>query len=538
MENHLRRPWRWPAAVAAGLFLTSTLVAQPQPRPPAPPTTASGGDNIQELTRGPIHEAFGQPTVFNPVAGPVVAKRPPDLINEVPPDMKPEGDNVAWIPGYWAWDDESKGHLWVSGFWRAVPPGRTWMPGYWATVDGGYQWVSGYWATDQITEVEYLPPPPESLEVGPSTVIADDNQVWIPGVWVWRDTRYWWRPGFWTTANPDWVWVPAHYGWTPNGYVFVEGYCDYPLFNRGLLFAPAVFTSIPADFAYTPSVVIDTRLLASALFVRPAVDHYYFGDYYDPSYSRAGIYPWFAFHGSRFGYDPLFVQTNYVYSRRDPQWSARMRETFATRREHLDARPPHNLRQFNDWVRRVDPDGREAVAFVTPLADVRARRDYPVRLERLDDARMATVRRQSEQVQKFRTERIRYEEQAARDARAGTTADPRAPQAGRATPARLRIPEAPRLTQTPEGVGGRAATPKGTPTGTPTTARSARPPEPPRLPELAPPGSVTQTAPKGGRTALPHPDDNLRPPANRAAPEARPRRAGRATRVWPPLPRA
>jgi len=329
-----RSSWRYPAAVAAGLLLTTGLLAQPAPRPPAPASPTAGADNVQELTRGPIHEAFGQPTVFNPEPGLVVPKKPPELIDEVPPDQKPEGDNVAWIPGYWGWDDETKGFIWVSGFWRTVPPGRVWVPGYWNAVDGGYQWVSGYWAAEQATEAVYLPPPPESLEAGPSTAAADENQVWIPGVWVWRETRYWWRPGFWTPANADWVWVPAHYEWTPSGYVFVDGYWDYPLFNRGLLFAPVVFTSVPAiGFVYTPTVVIDTRFLAGALFVRPAYDHYYFGDYYDPTYGRAGIYPWIAFHNSRFGYDPLFAQTSYVYSRRDPQWAARVRETFVTRRE-------------------------------------------------------------------------------------------------------------------------------------------------------------------------------------------------------------
>lgn len=33
----------------------------------------------------------------------------------LPPDQKPEGDDVAWIPGYWAWDDERNDFLWVSG---------------------------------------------------------------------------------------------------------------------------------------------------------------------------------------------------------------------------------------------------------------------------------------------------------------------------------------------------------------------------------------------------------------------------------------
>ena len=516
--------WRSPAALAAGLVFSWNLSAQPPARPPAPPTPTFGADNVQDLTRGPIHEAFAQPTVFNPEPGPVVPKKPPELIDEVPPDQKPEGNNVVWIPGYWGWDDESKGFLWVSGFWRSVPPDRVWVPGYWNATDGGYQWVSGYWGPAQATEAVYLPPPPESLETGPTTEAVEDGVVWIPGVWVWRDTRYWWRPGFWTRANPDWVWVPAHYEWSPSGYVFVDGYWDYPMFDRGLLFAPVVFTSVPAaGFVFTPSVVIDLRFLAGALFVRPAWDHYYFGDYYDPSYSKAGIYPWFAFHNSRFGYDPLFVQTSFVYSRRDPQWLPRVRETFLTRRENPSARPPHTLRQFNDWVRKVDPTGRgaESVAFVKPLADVTRLRDFPVRLERLDAARQTTTRTQSQALQKFRSERIRMEQDAARDLpRGGTATEPGATRRpGRTAPARLKMPEPPRMSQTPPGVGGKTAPPAGVGTGT--TGRRAIPPEAPRVPELAPPRAGTQTEPREARHPLPLPEDNLRPPAGTAVPKGR-----------------
>ena len=50
----------------------------------------------------------------------------------------------------------------------------------------GQQWVSGYWADAQASEVEYLPQPPATLEVGPSTVAISNNQTWIPGTWIWN----------------------------------------------------------------------------------------------------------------------------------------------------------------------------------------------------------------------------------------------------------------------------------------------------------------------------------------------------------------
>src|SRR5436305_1769636 len=58
----------------------------------------------QVQTRGPVHEAFAGVVTFNPEPGVVVPKAPPESIQEVPPDQKPEGENVTWIPGYWAWD--------------------------------------------------------------------------------------------------------------------------------------------------------------------------------------------------------------------------------------------------------------------------------------------------------------------------------------------------------------------------------------------------------------------------------------------------
>src|SRR5262245_10063417 len=85
---------------------------------------AASPDGVEVLTRGPVHEAFAETIVFDPEPGVVVPKEPPDLIEEVPPEQKPEGTNVEWIPGYWAWEDERNDFLWVSGVWRAVPPDR------------------------------------------------------------------------------------------------------------------------------------------------------------------------------------------------------------------------------------------------------------------------------------------------------------------------------------------------------------------------------------------------------------------------------
>ncbi len=57
----------------------------------------SAEDKVEVLARGPVHEAYAEPTEREPVPTPIVNKEPPKPIEELPPDQKPEGDNVQWI---------------------------------------------------------------------------------------------------------------------------------------------------------------------------------------------------------------------------------------------------------------------------------------------------------------------------------------------------------------------------------------------------------------------------------------------------------
>jgi len=231
---------RFLAILALGLVGTGVLLvgSTPAPSQQPPPPPAGAAEDTEALARGPVHEAFAEPVDYRPQPGPVVEKQPPDAIDELPPDQKPDGNDVHWIPGYWAWDGESKDYLWVSGFWRDEPPGRRWVPGSWQEVEGGWQWSSGFWAPEDTQEVNYVPYPPPQIDAGPSTPAPQPNDVYNPGCWVWRESRYLWRPGFWVTYQPDWVWVPARYVWTPGGCIFVDGYWDHRLDERGLLFCP------------------------------------------------------------------------------------------------------------------------------------------------------------------------------------------------------------------------------------------------------------------------------------------------------------
>jgi hypothetical protein len=309
----------------------------------APPSPADADQGAEVLTRGPVHEAFAETVTFDPEAGVVVPKAPPEAIEELPPEQRPEGDNVAWIPGYWAWDDERNDFLWVSGIWRDLPPGREWVAGYWGESGKGAQWTSGYWADAQASETEYLPEPPQSVEEGPNIAARSADQTWLPGNWVWQQNRYAWRPGFWSIVQPNWVWVPDHYIRTPRGYVYVDGYYDYSINRRGILFAPAYFNAsvyTRPGFFYSPSTVIDLGLFTDHLFVRSGYGHYYFGDYYAASYSTVGFYPWFSFHNHG-GYDPIYAHHRWQH-RRDREWEHRVEADFGRRRDNED-RPPRTL---------------------------------------------------------------------------------------------------------------------------------------------------------------------------------------------------
>jgi hypothetical protein len=339
--------------IGLGLFGAGVGSAQQfevQPQPDAPPNDPRGMD-VQ--ARGPLHEAFAQPALTGSVDVLVVPKQPPDPIDEVPPEVKPEGEDVGWIPGYWAWDDERKDFLWVSGVWRSSPPGNQWVSGYWVQAEGGYRWVPGFWQPVQSQEVTYSPQPPESLEEGPTSPQPADNQFWIPGCWVWNQ-RYVWRPGYWSVAQPGWLWVPARYSWCPRGWVFTDGYWDYPLARRGLLFAPVWFSQPiwrQPHFRYRPHTLVDVGLLTMHLFARPRYDHYYFGDYYAPSYAGLGIYPWYGVREHRhYRYDPLFAYYRCVYQRTNPRWEDNLRGWHRYYEQHADHRPPHT---FAD-LRRVE----------------------------------------------------------------------------------------------------------------------------------------------------------------------------------------
>ncbi len=344
MRKGILKPLKYTLVLAFAFSTTAT--GRSQDPPPTPP-------GVEVEARGPVHEAFAQPTTTQPVQGPAIAKQPPAPIDEVPPDQKPEGDNVQWIPGYWAWDDDTSDFIWVSGFWRVPPPGQRWMPGHWQEVDSGWIWVSGYWSPDGTTEVQYLPPPPPTLEQGPSAPAPDANSIYAPGCWVYITNQYRWRPGHWIAFRPDWVWVPACYIWTPSGCLFVDGYWDHPIDQRGLLFSPCRFDlRLWGGGPFIPQFVVQSDFLLGAMFVRLANRHFYFGDYFDPLYEKRGFVAWPDYHPIPRLYDPSFAYYRHLHAR-DPKWEPALRELYTGRRTGEVPRPPRTLVKQGELLRTI-----------------------------------------------------------------------------------------------------------------------------------------------------------------------------------------
>jgi len=391
------------AIVAAGALLFIPTEAQAQ---------AANGEDMQVLTRGPVHEAFAEAVSLDPVEGIIIKATPPELIEELPPSHQLEGDNITWISGYWAWDDERNDFIWVSGIWRNVPPDRQWVPGYWNDIgDGQYQWTPGYWADAQVEELAYVPTaPPRSLEVGPNIPAPSAEHSWVPGNWSYVNTSYNWSPGYWVGYRPNWTWVPARYIWTRRGYIYVDGYWDYAVARRGMLFAPVYYNRpiyTTPDYYYTPAIVVALSVFADHLFIRPRHCHYYFGDYYAPRYRSSGFYASYYWHSSRGGYDPIYAYQRWDH-RRDSGWESRRHRDYEYFRDNEHARPPRTWAAMRD-SRDDRFDDRRNRRFAESLESVVAKPTEGQRFRTLDESRRESYVAQSREVRKFSGERRNLE---------------------------------------------------------------------------------------------------------------------------------
>ena len=455
-------------------------------------------EGVQVLTRGPVHEAFAETVTFDPAPGMTVPKAPPAAIEEVPPGQRSEGANVAWIPGYWAWDGERSDFLWVSGIWRDLPPGRQWVPGYWGKFEQRFQWTSGYWADAKVTEVQYLSEPPTTVEAGPNIAAPSQNDTWLPGCWLWQGDRYAWRPGYWAAVQPDWDWIPAHYVYAARGYVFVDGYWDYSIARRGVLFAPVYFDaalySVPG-FSYSPTTVINPAVFANHLFLRPQYQHYYFGDYYAASYQAAGFYPSYSYNIGGHGYDPIFAHERWQH-RQDGQWEQRVVDDFRNRRNHEEARPPHTWAAQKELDTRSVQSKENAAVMAAPLAQLTKVTSGALRFQPVDASERRQFSQHAQAIQQFREQREKLENNTA-GGPAGTLAKELAP-------ARVPLPRSPIMAKPVAELGKQRV--------------------PPRMHEVPKPDLTVEAKPRVARsTERPQPHTVNRLPLDTAQPRPQPK---------------
>jgi YXWGXW repeat-containing protein len=496
------------------LFLSGLAIAWMSLNFPASGNSQEAGasDGEQVLARGPIHEAFAQPVVFDAKPGTTVPKQPPKPIEEMPPAEKPAGENVQWISGYWAWDDDRGDFIWVSGLWRSIPSGMEWTPGYWTQASGGWQWISGYWARTDLRQVEYLPEPPQTEEYGPPTEAPGDNAIWAPGCWIWYATRYVWRPGHWIQDHPGWIWCPCYYVYTPRGYVFVDGYWDYSFRRRGLIFAPVYLTAGVYGrprFVYSPTVVIDVDAVVDHLFVVPRYHHYVFGDYYASTYLTAGIYPWFSFHMSRYGYDPIYAYYQRHYRGTDPGWADRIRSQYRYLRTNERYRPARTLASQSTVINQVQRDASagehiaiDSLKLAKPLREIASTQGGAVRIERLDNARRNQLLERQKELQQAREKRTELESKSG------------------GAPSRTQPPQKIERPKTPITASGSTGE---------TRERMVTPP-PPAAPKLDPEAKPPVRRSEG----LPRPESQIEPRKDRVEPPGKTQRPPAKTESKPP----
>lgn len=330
---------------------TSLFALQPPPPPrPELPTTPDARQEAIGLTRGPVHEAFAQPYAMKSGGEFVITQTPPEPIDEYPPGQLPESDAYQWVSGYWGWEPDEERFVWISGIWRRAPEGRVWNPGYWVEVEGGYTWVSGSWIKEGeaylISQI-----PPDAREENPGEPPSPIH-FWVPGHWLESRSGFSWSPGFWSRGYEGRVWIPFRYQWTPQGYLALQGYWDYALEERGVLYSPIAFDRIPPPtYRYTPTIVTRVDYLPTHLFVYRDYGHYCFGDYY--GFRRPGVFVSWTSRRYR-AYDPL--RFFFLLFHRDRFNHHRHRHDYY--HDHVNHRPRHTWREQRRFADRLRDDDR------------------------------------------------------------------------------------------------------------------------------------------------------------------------------------
>ena len=172
--------------------------------------------------------------------------------------------------------------------------------------------------------------------------------------------------------------------------------------SEPVYFDPGVYTR--PNFYYSPSTTINLTVFTNHLFVRPRYQHYYFGDYYAPSYRSGGFYASFSFSSSRYGYDPIYAHQRWEH-RQDRDWEHRVQADFQHRRDHEDARPPRTLAAQIRFSASAARPNEKSLVVALSLDQLAKRRDNSTRFQPVVKVERQQLAQRGQEVQQFRVER-------------------------------------------------------------------------------------------------------------------------------------
>jgi hypothetical protein len=305
--------------------------------------------------------------------------------------------------------------------------------------------------------------------------------------------------------------------YAPRGYVFVDGYWDYSVGRRGVLFAPVYFDAgvyTRPGFSYSPTTVINPAVFANCLFLRPQYQHYYFGDYYDASYQAAGFYPSYSYNSGRFGYDPIYAHDRWQH-RQDRGWEQRQQADFQNRRAHEDARPPRTWAAQRAVSAGEVRSAERNFVVAAPFSQVTKSASGPLRFQPVDQLERQKLAQHGQEVQRFREQRQKLETPVA--------AASAAPPPKEFTPARVPVPRSPIVARPVTELGKEHVPPQVHEAPKPDLRVEPKPrvnrPAPQPQPKVVHPVAQPQPQP---RVAQPAPQPQPQPKAERPLPQPQP----------------
>jgi len=136
----------------------------------------------------------------------------------------------------------------------------------------GFRWTPGYWS-ESTPQQTYYPPPPEAVRTRRRPRRTDDS-YYVAGTWIYRDTRYMWRPGLLDRASPRLDVTQPHYSWTPR-VTFRRRVLGLRVQSSGRPVRADVFRAGVFRGSKTVSAIVRHRVRPArwrSLFIRPTVE--------------------------------------------------------------------------------------------------------------------------------------------------------------------------------------------------------------------------------------------------------------------------